>query len=136
MRLAIYLVLFITPVFWGNMGESGDGPVVRTLTEKDTGKSVSLKVGDTLALDLRNPASGGYTDVRPYYNRQILQLEATRNIPPDSGPMRRMGDFGRLRLEFKAVRPGATDLVVQISRPWEQDKGPLEYTRNRVTVSQ
>lgn len=110
-------------------------PAVQTLTEKDTGTSLTLKVGDRLVLDLRNPASGGYTNVSPLFDVKILKLVLTREIPPQPGPTPRLGDFGRIRLEFEAVGEGETEVVVQISRKWEKDKKPLEYTKNRVTVT-
>jgi predicted secreted protein len=134
MRLVIFLMLLMPPVFWGSMAWSGGAPEAR-LTEEDTGKSVSLKVGDRLVLDLRNPASGGYTKISPRYDEQILKLAATREVPPESDPRQRLGDFGRLRLEFEAVGVGQTQLVIHISREWEKDKKPLEYTHNRVTVT-
>lgn len=135
MRLGTYLLLLIAPLFLVGMAWSEAPPSAQTLTEKDTGKSLALKVGDRLVLDLRNPASGGYTNILPLYDVQILKLVATREIPPQPGPTPRFGDFGRIRLEFEAVGVGETEVVVQISRKWEKDKKPLEYTKNRVTVT-
>jgi len=134
MRLGIFFALLMTLVFGGSMAWSGEAPAAQALTEKDTGNSVSLKLGDRLVLDLRNPASGGYTIISPLYDIQILKLTATREVPPESGPARRLGDFGRIRLEFEAVGVGQTQIIVHISREWEKDKKPLEYTNNWVTV--
>lgn len=107
-------------------------PIV--LTEKDTGTTVTLRVGEHLILDLRNPASGGYTQISPDYDPAVLKMLSRKQVPPQPAPKPRLGDFGRIILKWQAENPGETELIVRISRPWEKGKSPLPYVRLKVLV--
>jgi predicted secreted protein len=104
------------------------------LTEQDSGKSVTLKVGEQLTLNLRNPASGGYTVAAPVFDERVLRLISRETRPPEPAAPPRLGDFGRLVFVFAAAAPGATDLAVKISREWEKDQPPLDYVKYMVKV--
>jgi len=108
--------------------------VTYTLTEKDSGRTVTLKVGDQLLLNLRNPASGGYTTLAPTYDAKILTLLSRQDIPPEKRPTPRLGDFGRLEFTWEARQPGETAVTVNIARPWEKDKPPEQFVRIQVLV--
>jgi len=105
-----------------------------TLTEKDSGRTVTVRVGDKLLLNLRNPASGGYTVLAPAYDAKILTLLSRQDLPPEKRPMPLMGDFGRLEFIWEAKEPGETAVTVNIARPWEQDKPPEQFVKIRVRV--
>ena len=91
-------------------------PAALTLTEKDSGRTVTLKVGETLVLNLRNPASGGYNVLPPAFDDKILTFMYRR--PKSSG------DFGRLEFAWQARQAGDTEVTVNIARPWEQNTPP------------
>jgi inhibitor of cysteine peptidase len=103
-----------------------------TLTEKDSGRTVTLQVGEKLLLNLRNPGDGGYNVLPPVFDAAILTFLSRRDLPP-SRP--RPGDFGRLAFTWQARQPGETDLTVNIARPWEKAKAPAQYVKIRVRVS-
>jgi predicted secreted protein len=124
---ALLLLAFLSGV------QAGTGPLV--LTEQDTGRTVSLKVGERLILDLRNPASGGYSEIAPDYDHAVLQLISRKPVPPEAATQPRLGDFGRIILIWQARSPGETALLVRISRPWEKGKSPLVYVKLKVRVS-
>lgn len=105
------------------------GPV--TLEEKDRGRTVSLQVGQKLILNLRDPASGGYTTNPPVFAAAVLRLESQEKLPAEKPP--RMGDFGQLHYEWEAVGRGETDIIVNIYRSWEK-KAPEEFWRVKVWV--
>ena len=105
-----------------------------TLPEKDSGQTVTLQVGDKLLLNLRNPASGGYTTLAPTYDATILTLLSRQDLPPEKRPTPIMGDFGRLEFIWEAKAPGETAVTVNIARPWEKDKPPEQYVKIRVRV--
>ncbi len=109
-------------------------PATYTLTEKDSGRMVPLKVGDKLLLNLRNPASGGYTVLPPVYDAKILTLLSRQDLPPEKRPMPLLGDFGRLEFTWEAREPGETEVTVNIARPWEKTKPPEQFVRIRVRV--
>ena len=105
-----------------------------TLTEKDSGRTVAMRVGEKLLLNLRNPASGGYTTLAPAYDANILTLLSRQDLPPEKRPTPLLGDFGRLEFIWEAKEPGVTAVTVNIARPWEQDKPPEQYVKIRVRV--
>jgi predicted secreted protein len=106
-------------------------PADLTLTEKDSGRMVTLKVGETLHLNLRNPGSGGYQVLPPVYDGEILTLRSRRDLPPTQS---RPGDFGRIELVWQARQVGDTAVTVNIARPWEQHKSPEQFLKIRVRV--
>jgi predicted secreted protein len=114
---------------WGNQAAPA-----QLLTEKDGGKTVTLRVGERLALNLRNPGDGGYTVATPVYNKGVLKLLSRETLP--GGPPPTVGDFGRIVFTLEAEGAGETDLTVQISREWEKEKPPLDYVKVKVRVIQ
>ena len=108
------------------------GPAALTLTEKDSGRTVTLKVGENLLLNLRNPGSGGYQVLPPVYDGEILTLLSRRDLPPTQS---RPGDFGRIELVWQARQAGDTEVTVNIARPWEKHKSPEQFLKIRVRVS-
>jgi predicted secreted protein len=96
---------------------------------------VALQVGDKLLLNLRNPASGGYTTLAPTYDAKILTLLSRQDLPPEKRPRPLAGDFGRLEFIWEAKEPGETAVMVNIARPWEKDKPPEQFVKIRVLVS-
>ena len=107
-----------------------------TLTEKDSGRTLTLKVGDKLRLNLRNPGDGGYAVLAPVYDHKLLTLLSRQDLPPEKRPRPLMGDFGRLEFIWEAKEPGETAVTVNIARPWEKGKPPEQFVRLRVLVSQ
>lgn len=105
-----------------------------TLTEKDSGRTVTMRVGEKLLLNLRNPASGGYTTLAPAYDAKILTLLSRQDLPPEKRPTPLLGDFGRLEFTWEAKAPGETAVTVNIARPWEQDQPPEQFVRILVRV--
>ena len=107
-------------------------PAAVTLTEKDSGRTVTLKVGESLVLNLRNPASGGYNVLPPALDDKILTFMYRRDLAPKKALP---GDFGRLEFTWQARQPGDTEVTVNIARPWEKDKPPEQFVKIRVIVS-
>ena len=133
------LLYRVTSLFWTcllvtALPVQAASPATYTLTEKDSGRTVTLKVGERLLLNLRNPASGGYTTLAPTYDAKILTLLSRQDIPPEKRPTPLLGDFGRLEFIWEAKEPGETAVTVNIARPWEKDKPPEQYVRIRVLV--
>ena len=104
-----------------------------TLQEQDRGRTINLQVGQKLILNLRNPASGGYTANPPVFEAAVLRLESQEKLPPTPRKPPRMGDFGQLHYEWVAVAPGETEIVINIYRKWEK-KPPQEFWRVKVRV--
>jgi predicted secreted protein len=128
---AILMILsLLLPLAWAG---APSGP--RVITEKENGGTVTMKPGEKLVLNLRNPASGGYSRVSPLYDQRFLRLVTQKEMPPASGPTPKMGDFGRLDFEWEALNPGETEVVIKAARPWEKGQEPLSYFKIKVVVS-
>jgi len=135
MRHSLVLLLFLAgflsvPLFQATPLQAG--PADLSLTEKDSGRTVTLPVGEKLSLNLRNPGDGGYNVLPPEFDAAILTFLSRRDLPPRQP---RPGDFGRLAFTWQARQPGETDLTVNIARPWEKAKAPVQYVKIRVRVS-
>ncbi len=133
-RFFLCIIILVSFILSGSLGAETAGKVQVT-TEHQQGQTVSLKVGEKWVLEIRNPASGGYSQVTPVYDQSILKLAATEKLPRETTPKPLMGDFGKLRFSWEALKAGETEVVIRISRPWEKDVAPLEYTKNRVVVT-
>lgn len=87
------------------------------VSEQANGTTVTLAVGQALAVELRSLGDGGYgpwvltTAPAP----AILRLARATHEPSTSG---RLGDFGRHVFGFDAVAAGRTRLVATATRPW------------------
>jgi inhibitor of cysteine peptidase len=131
------LVLFLAvgSLGGGAPGWAESGPQVQIITDKDEGRAFTLPVGARLVVEVRNPAGGGYTIVNPVFDSRVLKLAQRRDQPPDPARPRQLGDFGKIIFEMAVVGEGATDLTIQIARPWEKDKPPLEFLKVRIIAT-
>jgi predicted secreted protein len=136
MLLARVTPLFLTCLLVTALPVQAASSATYTLTEKDSGRTVTMRVGEKLRLDLSSPASGGYTTLTPTYDAKILTWWSRQDLPPEKRPTPLLGDFGRLEFIWEAKAPGETAVTVNIARPWEQDQPPEQYVKIRVLVGQ
>ena len=133
---SLFLACFlVVPLMMQSPPVQAAPAAVSVLTEKDSGRTVTLKVGERLRLNLRNPASGGYTVLTTAYDAKILTLLSRQDIPPAGGPTPLTGDFGRIEFVWEAREPGETEVTVNIAREWEKAKPPEQFVKIRVRVS-
>lgn len=87
-----------------------------TLSNADNGKTIQLKPGQTLTLQLSENPTTGYRWSIASFNDQLLKLIDDRfNLPNSSA----MGSGGQRILTFKATRTGQVNLTVNQKREWE-----------------
>jgi inhibitor of cysteine peptidase len=88
-----------------------------TLSNADNGKTLTLKPGQTLTLQLtENPTTGYRWSIAPF-NDQLLKLTDDRfDLPKGSA----MGGGGQRILTFKATRSGQINLTLNHKREWEE----------------
>jgi predicted secreted protein len=127
--LIIFTALSVTPLGWADMPHPN-----LTITEADGGETIACRVGETITVRISNPAAGGYDIVAEFFDPKILKLLARKEVPSESTPIPRYGDFGKIAFEFQAVGKGETDLVIRIARKWEVKINPVEYLRVRIRV--
>lgn len=121
-------VLCLAALLWPSTGWTQGQPVV--ITQKDKGRTFTVKVGQKLVVDLRHPGDGGYDVLSPKYDGKVLKLLGQRRKPRKDP--RLMGDFGRVIYEFTGLKAGQTDLVIPIKRHWE--KHPKDYLKVKIKV--
>jgi len=126
------LIGFAVFLCLGVAASSGWAAPTHELTEKDNGKTVTIKVGEKLAVNLQNPGDGGYSVVSLVYDFDVLKVVSSEKLPPAPPP--KIGDWGRLVFTWKAEGTGESDLKVQFSRVFEKDKPPLDSFKVTVKV--
>lgn len=106
----------------------------KTLTEKNNGESLDLKVDDTVVIRLESNPTTGYswildentdTSVVSVVDSEYLQSVEDKEL---------VGAGGYEIFTFKAVSGGSTVIVLNYERPWEEDKEPLDTFRVNISV--
>ena len=115
-------------------GGAEERPAPQIITEKDRGGLVKLRVGQKLVLNLRNPATGGYTASPPVFDAKILNLQSQESAPPEKRARPRLGDFGTLIYEWEAIASGQTEVVISTFRSWEK-QAPERFFHVKVVVT-
>lgn len=101
------------------------------MTEKDAGKTITLKTGDILLIELRGNITTGFNWIPamqdPILLNQIDQAEETSD-----GEL--LGAPGLITLRFEAVATGQTVLHLDYKRTWETDITPEKTFEVTVVV--
>ena len=90
-----------------------------TLSEADSGKSISLVVGDTIILRLNESPTTGY---RWAVERGDNRIIALRHCDYERAQDSAVGAGGQRVLVFEARRSGSVHLSLQLRREWEREK--------------
>lgn len=98
-----------------------------TLTDADSGKAVDLRVGDGMAIELKEFGAAGYQWTVESSGSPALAMvgDSTRAEPEPSGFVG--GPVTRV-LRFKAVATGQAELRLAMRRPWESQATPAAKT--------
>jgi len=105
---------------------------VTTLTDQDSGKSVSLTAGDLLMLRLSSNPTTGYRWALKSVDQDILSQNGKPAYLPGNG--RRVGAGGTEIWRFVAEKPGETTLTMIYARSWEKKVAPAKTFTLHVTV--
>ena len=104
---------------------TGADPQHYELTKADKGRTLHLKSGDIVTVQLAsNPTTGFQWEFgTPALDRKVVSLREDRFISP-KGDL--CGAPGKRSLSFQAEGPGRTDIRLIYVRPWEKDRPPAE----------
>ena len=106
-------------------------PSTVQLTEADDGRSIDLRVGDTLAITLPgNPTTGFKWEPGAPAPAILRPRGGTEFKPISSG----MGSAGQVTLRFDAASAGQAELTLVYHRPFEKNVPPAKTFRLRVSV--
>ena len=99
------------------------------LGDKDSGKSLELRVGDTVKLVLdANPTTGLSWSKMDKVDQSILKLEKN-DYQQNANPGRMVGVGGKTTIVYRAVKPGTAKIDLTYMQPWEPDsKFNTDYT--------
>ena len=134
MKLAHLGILLFFPI--GLLAISGcpktvNGSQTINLTEKDSGKKLTIEPGQEFTLTLPNRVDGGYRFDRGHYDTTILRLEKHfEQAPPANSSL---GAPGTGVWQFISLKKGETTLKITASRPWTK-AGVITEFENTIIV--
>jgi inhibitor of cysteine peptidase len=100
------------------------------LTEEDNGRTVELKVGETIEVALQGNPTTGYQWQVASIDTTVLSAVGEPEYTPDSDAI---GSGGVFVFQFKALAAATTPLQLEYLRVWETDVPPTElFTLNVV----
>jgi hypothetical protein len=56
------------------------------ITDKNKGQAFTVKVGQKISVNLRNPGGGGYNFLAPEFDKSILKMVGEKRHPPVGAP--------------------------------------------------
>ena len=112
-------------------GPLGSSP--KTLTQKDEGSTVHLKVGDILEVELEGNPTTGYTWEEAPGGCEQLSQQGQPKFEPSTNAL---GSGGTMTLRFKAVQQGTCALKLVYLRTFEPNIAPLSTFEATVVVGQ
>jgi len=84
------------------------------LTDKNTGQTIAVTVGQSLTVALpANPSTGYRWTEEPHPAGPLVESAPVMTTPA------RLGAGGTQTYSYRAVAPGTTQLVFDYARPWE-----------------
>jgi len=103
------------------------------LTEKDQGKSITVKAGDTITVTLNeNPTTGFRWEVEKY-DADIIALRNSSFVPPaTSSP----GAGGEHVFMFEGKKPGTAQLALELKRNWQASDAVTKRYAVSVSVAE
>lgn len=90
---------------------------------------LSAKVGESFTIELVGRGTAGY-QWQPREPFSPIEFQG-RTYEPGKG----IGGFGKEKLTFVCLKPGAYELYLDAKRPWEQNKEPLESVHHQILVA-
>ena len=109
---------------------SGNDVVV---TEKDNNRSIELKKGGVLLVQLEHNPGTGYSWQVARNNKKLLKLAGQTSVPV-AGEKVTMGGSEVETFRFQAVKSGTDIIELQCKRAWEKEKEPLKNFLIRVKI--
>jgi inhibitor of cysteine peptidase len=105
------------------------GPVI--IGQPDAGRTISLKTGDTLQIELDGNITTGFNWIPAPQDPALLSQVGDNQVTPESNLP---GAPGKIVLQFKAVAQGQTLLHLDYRRSWEAGVAPEKTFEVTVVV--
>lgn len=128
-RVAILTLLVIALI---GAACANNGKQTKTIGASDSGKTVTLSVGDTLKVTLEgNPTTGYNWEAQSLDTSMLKQVGEPAFTPTTSA----LGSGGQVTLSFDAVGKGQTTLNLIYHRSFETGVAPLHTYQVTVQVN-
>jgi len=101
-----------------------------SLTEADNGRTVDLRVGETVEVKLPENATAGY---RWAIDRLDPGIVAAKESKPDY-PSDQVGSAGKAQFAFKAIKAGSGEVLLKYWRHFEGDASVTQRFRVRLNA--
>ena len=89
-------------------------PKIYEIDTASSGKTITMKTGDSIRLTLKDFGDGGYSWTVKDQDVRLLKLASTSHTNATGG----LGDFGNNIWVFTAISPGSSTLSLTCARPW------------------
>lgn len=113
---------------------TSDAHPALTLGADKDGQNVTLAVGQGLIVTLDANPTTGYAWVVGSLDQNVVKQNGSPEYEQDPNPDGMVGVGGKSVLNFVAAAPGATTLVLEYKRAWEQGVEPAKRFTVNLTV--
>lgn len=107
------------------------GPTT-TLTERDTGKSIEISIGQTVLVRLASNPTTGYSWSMHGNPAPLEFVKSDYNADPQG--KHRVGASGVQTVQLMAKSAGKAELKLEYKRPWEKDAPPTKTFAATIVV--
>lgn len=127
--VAISLAILMLALFFSGCSAAG-----KTLTEKNNGDSINLKIGDDIEIKLEsNPTTGYSWFLSDKFDSAIVSV--TGPIYMESKNNKELVGAGGYEIfTIKAISKGKTSIILNYKRPWEEEVEPIETFEINISI--
>lgn len=100
------------------------------ITEQDNGRTVDVRVGESVSINLPENATTGYRWAIDRYDREFVEATATEPRYTANA----IGSGGRVAFIFEGRKIGSGEIVLKQWRHWEGDSSITNRFRLRLNV--
>ncbi len=108
----------------------------KTLTEADNGKTVTVKVGDLVAISLKGNPTTGYSWRTAELDGKAVEQAGDPKYTTNPHPKGMVGVGGTFEFKFNAAKAGKTVVNLEYVRPWEKGKKPVKTFTTTIEVEE
>ncbi|MFM7448184.1 MAG: protease inhibitor I42 family protein [Leptolyngbyaceae cyanobacterium] len=104
---------------------------VISLSQSDNGKSIQIRVGNLVVIQLRENPTTGYQWTFNQSNQQVLAFQGTEYTPSAATGV---GGGGQRVFRFKGERAGTTELDFKLWRQWQGEQSTIDRFTTTIQV--
>ncbi|MEW6359706.1 MAG: protease inhibitor I42 family protein [Planctomycetota bacterium] len=125
------IMIFVMVVAFSQVGyaQAPDKPL--RLTEKDSEKPISVKVGDTIEVVLKENPTTGFLWVVDTLDKAFLEQTGEKEYKPDSDAI---GAGGIMTMRFRAIASGQTKFKLIYHRGGEKGNRAAKTFKTTITI--